>query len=122
MHKWLPIILLAFLTQVQAESFCEKRTNIDELDMVEDDFNFERARKSAEYVDECIRATGTALPFEKQIGCINSMVIVEGALLKQNALLLKLHYQSSKKNKDKTAFEQAVKKYCVFVKEAKYID
>ena len=122
MYKWLPIVLLIFLTQVQAESLCEAKNNVDELDMVEDDFNFERARKSAEYVQECIRTAGKALSFEKQIGCINSIVIVEGALLKQNAFLLELRYKSSQENKDKKAYEQAVKKYCVFVKEAAYVD
>jgi len=148
MSKFYLAILILVPLPLSAETLCEESKDKHELSIQESDLGYAQAQNSVQYIDENFpksienshrRLVERVLSGEKlskttlehssvlaspsyYAGYNNHVAIIQGTLLKQNALIFKFKYLSSGLEADKTSYEKALMEFCSFVSHASYVD
>ena len=148
MAKFLAIFLLLLPLQLSAETLCSEDDEDIQLLIGESEFTLERAESSIIYLREGLpkiiaenhaMLTKRVLSGEKlnesdlfmqnvlhsehyYLSYPNSVSIVRGTLLKQNAMILKYKYMHSQKKADQEAMERALNEFCEYASSATYVD
>ena len=120
MAKLLALVTLALTFQVNAETLCGI-SDVGELDVKEEELEFESALRSVKTLEN-LEHSNSLNSFELQLARHNHMQIIKGALLKQNVLFLKQHFERSGAGIDKANYEKALSEFCEYLKNAKYMD